>query len=440
MTENPRIPTRKDDLIMNETHATMGCEEFNRALPSRRSFLKGLGVVSAGTVVATMHGTVFRQTAFAASGHADSVLVVLSQRGGCDGMSLVVPYGDPGYVTARPTIGIPPSKLLQTDGMFGLHPKLKPLEKMWSSGRMAAVHAVGLPAPNRSHFSAIQEVEEAAPGSGSRVGWLNRMVGLTDPSSNHAGVQIGVSVPHTQIAGPQPTLAADDIENIDIFGPPKAMKERKASLRVIWQNATGDVGDAGRQALNTASEWKSVLNTSQNPQHGAHYPQTGLGDALAQSARLIRADVGAEVITVDHSSWDMHTNLGTLDSGEMRVMADDLGQAVAAFFADLGSLSHKVTLITISEFGRRVAENGDAGLDHGYGNAMLVMGAGVRGGKVYGTWPGLGPDELVNGDLAVTTDYRSVLYEVVKSRFGKVSLSKLFPDFKPEPVGVMKGS
>jgi uncharacterized protein (DUF1501 family) len=425
---------------MDKTHADMGCAEYNRSLVSRRSFLKGLGVVSAGSVVATMHGTVFRQTAFAASGTADNVLIVLSQRGGCDGMSLVVPYGDPGYAAARPTIGVPPSKLLVTDGMFGLHPKLAPLEKMWKNGKMAAVHAVGLPAPNRSHFSAMEEVEEADPGSHQRIGWLNRMVGMTDPGSLFGAVQIGQAIPETEISGPQPTLAANNIENIDIFGPTQAMQQRKASLRITWQNATGTLGDAGREALNTASEWKPVLRTPGHPLHGAKYPQTDLGDAMAQSARLIRSNVGAEVITVDHSSWDMHTNLGTLDSGDMRVMADDLARSIAAFFADLGPLAAKVTLVTISEFGRRVAENGDAGLDHGYGNAMLVMGAGVRGGQVYAKWPGLDDKDLVDGDLKVTTDYRSVLYEIVNSRFSGIDASKLFPGFSPSRVGVMKGA
>jgi uncharacterized protein (DUF1501 family) len=304
---------------------------------------------------------------------------------------------------------------------------------------MAAVHAVGLPAPNRSHFSAMEEVEEADPGSHQRIGWLNRMVGMTDPDSLFGAVQIGQSIPETEISGPQATLAARDIEKIDIFGPVNAMRQRKASLKAIWRDAPGTLGQAGRDALNTANEWKPVLKTSKDPQNGAVYPATDLGDALAQSARLIRADVGAEVITVDHSSWDMHTNLGTLDVGEMRLMADDFAKSIAAFFIDLGMLAANVTLITISEFGRRVAENGDAGLDHGYGNAMLVMGAGVKGGSVYGTWPGLAADQLVDGDLAVTTDYRSVLYEVVNARFSGIDATKLFPGFKPERVGVMQG-
>lgn len=390
--------------------------------------------------MASMHGTVFRQTAFAKTGRADNVLVVLSQRGGCDGMSLVVPYGDPAYAAARPTIGIPPSKLLQTDGMFGLHPQLAPLQGFWKQGRLAAVHAVGLPAPNRSHFSAIEEVEEADPGSSERIGWLNRMVGMTDPGSLYAAIQVGQEVPETEISGPQPCLAASDVEKVHVYGPVNAMQQRKASLKYAWGQFGGSLGQAGLDALDTAARWSPVLRIPEQPQHGAEYPGTDLGDALAQSARVIRADVGAEVITVDHSSWDMHADLGTLDSGLMRIMAGDLAQSVAAFFIDLGSLAEHVTLVTVSEFGRRVAENGDAGLDHGYGNAMFVMGAGVKGGQVYGRWPWLDPAHLVDGDLKVTTDYRSVLYEVVSSRFPAVSLHKLFPGFHPKRVGVMAGA
>ncbi|MDP9318153.1 MAG: DUF1501 domain-containing protein [Actinomycetota bacterium] len=426
---------------MKTTQAPRGCEEYHRSLTSRRSFLKGLGVVSAGGVMATMHGTVFTQTAFAASGQATNVLVVLSQRGGADGMSLVVPYGDPAYYLARQTIGIPQSQLLQKDGFFGLHPKLAPLEQMWMTGQMAAVHAVGLASPNRSHFSAILDVEEADPGSTARVGWLNRMVGMTAPGSLHDGVQIGQSVPQTEIYGPQATLSAVDIEKVQIYGPPNAMGRRIQSLNNTWDHASGPIGQAGRDAMETAAEWDPVLQTSKQPQNGASYPAgSDLGEALAQSARLIRADVGAEVITVDHSSWDMHTGLGTLDVGDMRLMADELAQSIAAFFTDLGTLGANVTLITISEFGRRVIENGDAGLDHGWGNAMLVLGAGVKGGSVYAKWPGLDASETVDGDLKVTTDYRSVLYEVVNARFPGVSLPSLFPGFAPERVGVMLGA
>jgi uncharacterized protein (DUF1501 family) len=415
-----------------------GCPDFDRSLASRRGFLKGLGVLTAGGVMSTMHGTVFRQTAFAASGQSDNVLVVLSLRGGADGLSLVVPYADPAYYKVRKTINIPKSQVLVPNGTFGLHPNFASLAPLWKAGTMAAVQAVGLPQPNRSHFSATEEVEDADPGSTERIGWINRLVGMSDPQLLFAAVEVGNAVPETEISGPQPTLATTDIDNIVISGPVNGAAERRAALDATWGSLKTPLGKAVRDGMSTADQWGPVLKVPQQPQHGASYPSSDLGDALAQSARLIRADVGAQTITVDHGSWDMHTDLGTLDVGLMRGMVSDLSDSLSAFFTDLGTLADHVTVVTISEFGRRVAENGDAGLDHGYGNAMLLLGAGVKGGTVYGSWPGLSGSELKDGDLDVTRDYRSVLTEVVRSRFPDVSIPTLFPGFKPEKIGVMR--
>jgi uncharacterized protein (DUF1501 family) len=196
------------------------------------------------------------------------------------------------------------------------------------------------------------------------------------------------------------------------------------------------LGKGARSALQVVKDFKPVQATSAKPQNGANYPTEDIGDALAGAARAIRADVGAEVITVDYGSWDMHMNLGDLASGEMRTMSSVLGQAMAAFFTDLGPLGDKVTLVTISEFGRRVKENANRGLDHGYGNVMFLAGAGVKGGKFYGQWPGL--EGNTDSDLLVTTDYRSVLNEVARSRFN-ASTAQVFPGFQPERIGVMAG-
>jgi uncharacterized protein (DUF1501 family) len=418
----------------------LGCAEYNRSLASRRSFLKGLGLVAAGGVAATVDGSVFRQVAFAESGEADNVMVVLSLRGGVDGLSLVVPYAEKNYYDARKTIAIPQTELLATDGRFGLHPNFAPLLTRWKSGQMAAVHAVGLPMPNRSHFSAIQEIEDADAGTPERIGWLNRMIGTTEPDSLFAAVEIGHMVPHTQVYGPQPVLACDDISVIDFYGPRNEMDARKDGLKITWKDVGGVLGPAARDAMEVAEEWGPVRDSPEDPEHGAKYPKSGLADALAQTARLVRANVGAEVVTIDYGSWDMHTDLGTLDWGDMRLMVDDLARSLDAFFVDLGDLSSKVTVVTISEFGRRVAENGSKGLDHGYGNVMLALGAGVKGGQYYAQWPGLDPHQLNEGDLAVTRDYRSVLSEVVRTRFPNADMSKVFPDFKPEQIGLMVGA
>jgi uncharacterized protein (DUF1501 family) len=430
----------KSEVPMKPPAQTCSCSEFTRATASRRTFLKGLGAVTAGGVIATMHGTVFSQTAFADS-VGGNVLVVLSLRGGVDGLSLVVPWSDGAYYDARQKINVPKDSLLAKDTNFGLHPGLAPLLPLWQAGQMAAVQAVGLPQPNRSHFSAIEVIEDADPGSSARVGWLNRMVGMTAPDSLVGAVQVGSAVPDTEIYGPQPTLPTNDVSKVSLAGPPNGMPQRRAALNAMWQSADGILGAGVRQAILTDGIWAPVLATPSTPEHGAVYPPSSdLGDALAGAARVIKGNVGAQVITVDYGSWDMHTDLGTLDTGQMRLMTAELAASVAAFFTDIGSLASKVTLVTISEFGRRVLENGDAGLDHGYGNMMMLLGGGVRGGSYYvpGGWPGLDSSKLVDGDLAVTTDYRSVLWDVVRTRFPSASLSQVFPNFSPENVGVMQ--
>ena len=405
---------------------------------SRRSFFKGVGVVAAGGAIATMHGTLLPQTASAATEAGANVLVVVSLRGGADGLSLVVPYGDPAYAPSRPTIGIPPSVLLQHDGMFGLHPRFAPLEQLWATGRMAAVQAVGQPQVNGSGFWATQQLEEADPGTTERLGWVNRLIGLTDPASPHGAVQIGDSIPQTAIYGQAGTLSVADIANLQIYQPARRSAGRRAALDVTWDHAGGLLGQAVRAGLRTADAWASMPQTSGDPQNGARYPVTDLGEALAQAAQSIRKDLGIAVITVDHAGWDMPANLGTYRHGRLERMVDDLASSLAAFFRDLGALGQSVTVLTLTEFGRQVQENSDAGVDDGYGSVMLVMGAGVKGGNVYGTWPGCAPAQTVQGGLAVTMDYRSVLAEVVTSRFPAVSVPVLFPGFDAEPVGVMQ--
>ncbi|MGH3471390.1 MAG: DUF1501 domain-containing protein [Nocardioidaceae bacterium] len=415
------------------------CAEFHAL--SRRGFLTGLLAVTGAGVLTIAQGEVVRQVAFAETGKARAVLVVLSLRGGADGLSLVVPHGDPGYALARPGIAVPANTLLAHDAMFGLHPSLKPLLPLWSAGRMAAVHAAGLPAPNRSHFSAMEEVEDADPTSTVRRGWLNRMIGLDSFRSPLEGVEMGDTVVPASLYGSQPSFGAASVDGVKLSGPSdrSGRRARLASLRTVWGTGGETLGAGTRSALSVVSSFGPVQAVPHRPQHSAHYPATDLGAAMADTARLIRADVGTEVVTVDHGSWDMHANVGTLDKGQMRDMAGEMAAAVAAFFTDLGALGGKVTLVTISEFGRRVAENTNLGLDHGYGNVMFLVGAGVRGGRYYADWPSLSPGALVDGDLAVTTDYRSVLAEVLRSQF-KLNVGLVFPGFRPSPVGAMTGA
>jgi uncharacterized protein (DUF1501 family) len=409
------------------------CSEFGSL--SRRGFLRGsLGVAAAATTAA--YGTAFVQTAYAATRSAPAVLVVLSLRGACDGLSLVVPHADPVYYRARPTIAIPSEKLLAKDGMFGLHPKLAPLLPMWNAGRMAAVHATGLPMPNRSHFAAMELLEDADPGSSSRVGWLNRLIGRDTYTNPLQAIQIGSSIPPTSLYGPHQTAATRTVDSATLAGLDNAAlgDARAKSLQTVWASAGGALGGGARASLQVVTDFAPVRATPAAPANGAVYPGGDLGKALAAAARTIRGDVGAEVITIDHGSWDMHTGLGTLGWGDMISRTDELATSLAAFLTDLGALGAKVTVVTLSEFGRRVKENANSGLDHGHGSVMFLLGAGVKGGAYYGQWPGL--TNTSDADLLVTRDYRSVLGEVVSSRFG-ASTAQVFPGVSLEQIGVM---
>jgi uncharacterized protein (DUF1501 family) len=412
------------------------CDEFRGT--SRRGFLRGSLALGGAAALTAAHGTAFTETSYAATGVADQVLVVLSMRGACDGLSLVVPHADPVYYAARPRIAVPSDQLLAKDGMFGLHPALAPLLPLWSAGKMAAVHAAGLPVPNRSHFSAMEEVEDADPGTQARIGWLNRLVGRDGVGSPLEAIQMGGGVPSAAMSGPQPVLVTQSVDTVRLPGPKGAAEAaaRRRSLQTAWGGSNGDLGTGLRSALQVVDDFATVHTVSETPANGAAYPGNDLADALKASARTIRADVGAEIITVDHGSWDHHTGIGTTQSGNIKSRTDEFAGAIAAFFADLGPLADKVTLVTISEFGRRVVENANQGLDHGYGNVMFVMGAGVRGGRYYGTWPGL--TKTSDADLLVTTDYRSVLSEIIVSRFD-TSPATIFPGMTPTRVGVMAG-
>ena len=414
----------------------MSCDDF---VVSRRRFLAGTTALLGGVAVSGMVGDIFTQTAYGAPG--SNTLVVLSLRGGSDGLSLVVPHGDPAYAAARPTIAVPTGSLLAKDSMFGLHPELKPLEAMWTAGKFGAVQAVGMPVPNRSHFSAMEQVEDADAGSSARVGWLNRMIGNLQPSNVvQEGMHIGGNLLPTSLVGPASAVSTRQLADLRLpGGADEASQTRtRSALSAMWSGQTSVTGKAAKAALQV-TDTLSSLTKDAAPANGATYPEGDLGRALAGSARVIRADVGVKAITLDYGGWDHHIDLGTLSAGEFRTRVGELAKAVSAFFVDLGTAADQVTLVTLSEFGRSVRQNGAAGTEHGHGNAMLVLGAGVRGGQVHGRWPGLSGGKLVDGDLAVTTDYRQALGEVIGSRFADASLSTVFPGFKQGSlVGVMR--
>lgn len=408
-----------------------GCPEY--AGLSRRGLL-GLGAGLAGAATTTtLVGDAVLQTARAASGSARSTMVVLSLRGAADGLSMVVPHGDPAYYKARPRISVPADRLWGSDGFFGWHPGLKPFQGLWDEGRLAAVQAVGLPAPNRSHFSAMEEVEDAAPGSTTRAGWLNRLIGLQDLTTPLRAVNVDAGALPSSLVGPAPAMSTEAVDSVIVAGGVDA-RLRTTSLRTLWDGRADPLGRAAQMALGAVTDFAPARQVSARPLNGASYPSGDLGGAMATAARIIRGDVGTEVITIDQGSWDMHAQLGTTEYGPMQRNCQELAQSLAAFFTDLGERSQSVTVVALTEFGRRIVENPNRGLDHGFGSLMLLAGAGVRGGRFYGRFPELGLSG--DSDLTVTTDYRSVLAEVVASRFA-VSSASIFPGFNGPSLGTM---
>ena len=410
------------------------CSEFSRSKVSRRSILAGAAAVGGGMAMTQMFGDAMMQATFAGT-PGGNTMVVISLRGGIDGLGLVVPHGDPAYYSARPTTAVPAASLICQDAMFGLHPAMAPLEPLWKSGGLAAIQATGLAVPNRSHFSAIEEVEDAAPGSDARTGWINRMIGLGPRNGTLDAVQLGMNFPTTALVGPNSTLATQDLDGLLVPGATDRATQRYGSLSAAWATATGPLASGAKEAVaiskGPGAKLKAMANST------VAYPTVWnaapFAEPLKNAAKLIRADLGTDVIAIDAGNWDLHQGYGTIQWGNMQSNISGLAQALAAFMADLGSLSSKVTVVTISEFGRRVKENGNYGLDHGHGNVMFLLGAGVKGGY-YGSMPSL--VNSLDADLPVTTDYRSVLSEVVVKRLG-ASTSKVFPGFAPSTVGAL---
>jgi uncharacterized protein (DUF1501 family) len=392
-------------------------------METTRRTLLGAGLAGlAGPMLST-------KMAFGKDTYAGDTLVVISLRGGFDGLSAIAPVGDPGYPAARPAIAVPKEKIIAGDGTFGLHPALAPLLPLWKSGRMAAVHAVGQPSPTRSHFAAMEALENAAPGTSIRSGWLDRMLGLTGAAAPLAGVSLGHATPSRILAGPAPDVSMASIDGFALAGDGK--RPMAAALRAMYAGAPEILAAPARSADRALSAVAAA------PDSAAAYPDSELGGALRDVARLIKAKAGLVTAAVDCGDWDMHEGLGAAVEG--RRMYDALAAlaaALAAFTADLGDALSSVTVLTISEFGRRVQENASQGTDHGHGNAMLLLGGGIRGGRVYANWPGLSPGALVAGDLAATSDYRSVIGEVLQKRCGVGALDAVFPGVRPSSFGL----
>jgi uncharacterized protein (DUF1501 family) len=366
-----------------------------------------------------------------ATGH--KTLVCLFQRGAVDGLSMIVPSGDPWYWQERQRIALPREQLIPLDGIFALHPRLAPLKPLWEQHSLAVVHAVGSPSTTRSHFDAQDYMESGTPDvKNTPDGWANRYCAHAAEHANtpFRAVGFGPQLPRT-LAGTAPSLAIDDLRT---FGMRAAQSSGEQKLTRAFEElyqgaATGLVASSSAESFEAIKMLKAANPTATGPANGAMYGKSKLAMSMQQIAQLIKADLGVEIAFVDVGGWDTHVNQGA-DQGQLAARLDELAGALAAFTTDLGERMRDVVVITMSEFGRTVKENGTSGTDHGHGTAMMIMGGNVRGGQVYGRWPGLAPEQRYEGrDLAITTDFRSVFSEVLQGHLGPADISQVFPGF-----------
>jgi uncharacterized protein (DUF1501 family) len=399
---------------------------------TRRRIIAGAGAVG---VAALGSQLVTTRYAFADPASNTRTLVVVFLRGGMDGLSVIVPANDADLRKARPKISVPTEALLPGDSRFGLHPMLAPLLPFWTAGKMAAVHAVSSPDASRSHFQAQECYERGTASTSTHTGWLDRTLTQMGPGTTFRAIAEGDSTPRSLI-GVEQKLVLDGIQSFALNGTNGVRDKTMAALQSLY---TGFDHPAANFAMTTVKALSSARKLAEAPyQTTAPYPGGGFADRLKDVARLVKTKVGLRVATIDLGGWDMHTNLGDINGGEMRGHLDEVGKALAAFATDLGPQLDDVSLITMTEFGRRVQENGNAGLDHGHGSLMMLLGGGLNGGKVHGKWPGLAPAALDDGDLAGANDYRDVVGEILQRGFGVGDVKKVFPDHDYTRLGVAR--
>jgi uncharacterized protein (DUF1501 family) len=401
---------------------------------SRRQFLTstGLGFLALGLPPSFLVRAAHAQTG------RNKTLVVVFQRGAMDGLNAVVPFKDPAYYALRPTLAIaePASgenRVVDLDGFYGLHPALAALRPIYERGQLAIIHAAGSPDNTRSHFDAQDYMEIGTPGIKSTPdGWLNRYLKETAKSDTvFRGVALSAQMPRI-LAGSARALT---LASVDEF---RLRNEQTASLvQRIYSGTTDPIFRSGGENLFAAMNELNRIR-AQVPPSAEVYPAGRFGVSLSQIARLIKSGAGVEIAFTEIEGWDTHVNQGGA-TGQMANRLKELAEGLAAFHRDLGDRMADVVLVTMSEFGRTARENGNRGTDHGHANVMFAMGGPVRGGKVYGRWPGLAPESLNEGrDLALTTDFRTVYAEVLKRHLGQTDLSRIFPGFRvPAPLGLI---
>jgi uncharacterized protein (DUF1501 family) len=371
------------------------------------------------------------------TGGKRKTLIAIFQRGAVDGLNVVVPFGESSYYDARPSIAIPKPQggnaeaAINLDGFFGLHPSLSPFKPLWDSKRLAIVHASGSPDNTRSHFDAQDYMESATPGlKATPDGWLNRYLQnkKDEQSSPFRAVSFTQQMPRV-LQGRADAVAMSNLSNFAIRAGQSSASVQGGFEAIYSRDKNEPLAYTGRETFAAVNYLKQVNPAQYKPENGAQYPRTPFGNSLLQIAQLIKAGVGLEIAFTDIGGWDTHVNQGNA-RGQLANLLQQFSSGLAALYQDLGQRMDDVVVLTMSEFGRTVKENGNRGTDHGHANAMFVMGNSVRGGQVYGKWPGLKSDQLYEGrDLALTTDFRDVFGEIAARHLGAADLKSVFPGY-----------
>ena len=360
-------------------------------------------------------------------------LVVVFQRGAADGLNIVVPHAEKNYYSLRPSIGLQQNQVIDLDGFFGLHPSLSPFKPLYDAGHLAVVHAAGSPDATRSHFDAQDYMESGTPGvNRTEDGWLNRALQAEDARrhTQHTAfraVALDADLPRT-LAGRIPAIALSDVNNFTVGGKGPSGSVASSAFEAIYAGSSDRIFHAAGEETFDAVKMMHDANPSQyKPAPGVEYPAGEFGNNMRQIAQLLKANLGVKAAFTDVNGWDTHKNQGGA-TGQLANRLAEFAQAISAFWRDMGDEAENITLVTMSEFGRTARENGTGGTDHGHANAMFVLGGRVKGGKVYGQWPGLDNDQLNEGrDLKLTTDFRQVLAEATTHTLGPLNLKSIFP-------------
>jgi uncharacterized protein (DUF1501 family) len=403
---------------------------------TRRVFLGNSALAVVGTAAVPSFLT---RAAFGAidAGTRNKRLVVIFQRGAADGLNIVVPHAEPQYYVMRPSINIPRRSVFDLDGRFGLHPSLSAFQPLWQQGHLAIVHAAGSPDTTRSHFDAQDFMESGTPGvKATDDGWLNRSLRNLPPAplvSPFRAIALGPSLPRI-LSGSEPAVAMNNINDFSVGGRNPKPSPAALAFESMYDHSSDSVlhGTAA-ETFDAVKMLKAADPGKYTPASGADYPKGRFADGLRQLAQLIKANLGVQVAFADIGGWDHHVNEGSTE-GQLANVLTDFSQSIASFWTDLGDLDEDTVIVTMSEFGRTVRENGNRGTDHGHANVMFVLGGLVKGGKVYGRWPGLDQSQLYEGrDLALTTDFRQVIGEAVTRHMGNKNLAAVFPGFDNQP-------